>query len=111
MINYLQLNKNKEQKVLTKKVWSELLGCLKDKTPSFKERCREKIDEIGQIYNINIKNTVKEFMNYIIREHIEYVSPKFLTFCETLMHIQETNTNYYKNYFIVQSRDFFLESP
>tara|TARA_Y100001958_G_C21245945_1_gene575997 strand:+ start:2716 stop:3663 length:948 start_codon:yes stop_codon:yes gene_type:complete len=111
MINYLQLNKNKEQKVITKKVWEELFDGLKKPDDNYKNNCREKIDIIGQTYNINIKNTVKEFLNYVIREHHNYVTPKFLTFCETLMHIQETNTTYYKNYFIVQSRDFFLEDP
>ena len=84
MINYLQLNKNKEQKVITKKVWKDLLECLKKQIITIKTNAEKKIDIIGEIYNINIKNTVKEFLNYIIREHIEYISPKFLTFCETL---------------------------
>lgn len=112
MINYLQLNKNKEQIVITEKIWSSLLKLLICDNKNYSDKLvNDKINSIETGYNINIKNIVKEFLNYIIRNHPKYITKRYLDFCETLMHIHEINTNYYKKYFIVQSRNVFLLEP
>ena len=112
MINYLQLNKNKEQIVITEKIWSSLLKLLICDNKNYSDKLvNDKINSIETGYNINIKNIVKEFLNYIIRNHPKYITKRYLDFCEALMHIHEINTNYYKNYFIVQSRNVFLLEP
>lgn len=112
MINYLQLNKNKEQIVITEKIWSSLLNLLLCDNKNYSDKLiNDKINSIETGYNINIKNIVKEFLNYIIRNHPKYITKRYLDFCEALMHIHEINTNYYKKYFIVHSRNVFLLDP
>ena len=112
MINYLQLNKNKEQIVITDKIWNSLLELLICDDKKYSEKLmNDKINSIENGYNINIKNIVKEFLNYIIRNHPKYITKRYLDLCETLMHIHDINTNYYKKYFIVHSRNVLLLEP
>jgi replication factor C subunit 3/5 len=65
---------------------------------------KDKIDNINKFvqlistqYNIDKKNIIKDFLNYIIRNHTKYVSKDFLNFVENLMHsqIQNNNTHIY----------------
>ena len=112
MINYLQLNKNKEQIVITEKVWNSLLELLVCEEKKYSEKLvDEKISSIENGYNINIKNIVKEFLNYIIRNHAKYITKKYLDLCESLMHVHDINMHYYKKYFIVHSRKVLLLAP
>ena len=102
----------KEQIVITEKIWSSLLKLLICDNKNYSDKLvNDKINSIETGYNINIKNIVKEFLNYIIRNHPKYITKRYLDFCEALMHIHEINTNYYKKYFIVQSRNVFLLEP
>ena len=55
------------------------------------------IHKISTEYNIDKKNIINDFLNYIIRNHSKYVSKDFLNFVENLMHsqIQNNNTHVY----------------
>ena len=55
------------------------------------------IHKISAEYNIDKKNIINDFLNYIIRNHSKYVSNDFLNFVENLMHsqIQNNNTHIY----------------
>ena len=55
------------------------------------------IHKISTEYNIDKKNIINDFLNYIIRNHSKYVSKDFLNFVENLMHsqIQNNNTHIY----------------
>jgi hypothetical protein len=39
------------------------------------------------------KNIIKDFLNYIIRNHPKYLNKNFLNFVENLMHSQIQNNN------------------
>jgi len=98
MINYLQSNKHYLQNinVLNETVWLELIELLKIKDTH--KNIIVLLDKLSKKYNMDIKNIIKEFLNYVIREKPEYITKSFLEFTENIMHLKETNINYYKNY-------------
>jgi replication factor C subunit 3/5 len=99
MINFMQSNQdvvkytNQEFKIIDNDIWNNLLNMLINK---------EKIDIIKSYvhfisiqYNIDKKNIIKNFLNYIIRNHSKYLNKNFLNFVENLMHSQIQNNNIY----------------
>jgi DNA polymerase III delta prime subunit len=107
MINFIQSNHNMENETLNiidNNVWEELLN---------KITSREKFENISNYihlisinYNIDKKNIIKDFLNYIIKTHPKYVNNKFLDFVENLMHSQNQNQNTYVNYLISKLSSF-----
>jgi replication factor C subunit 3/5 len=101
MINFIQSNQNLDSKslnIIDSDIWEELLN---------KITTREKLDSIINYiytisinYNIDKKNIIKDFLNYIIKTHPKYVNSKFLDFVENLMHSQNQNNNTHINYSI-----------
>jgi DNA polymerase III delta prime subunit len=112
MINYLQSNKNKDQIVITDDIWSELLTLitLNDKELSGENLVDNYLTTITEGYNIDIKNIIKEFLNFIIRNKDNLITKEFLRFCEILMHMQDVNVTYLKNYFIIKCHKLFSSS-
>jgi replication factor C subunit 3/5 len=98
MINFMQsnqdiVNQDNEFNIIDNDVWENLISKLSK---------REKIDSIKDYvhsisinYNIDKKNIIKDFLNYIIRNHSKYVDNYFLNFVENLMHSQIQNTDIY----------------
>jgi len=96
MINFMQSNKNisNEQAklfIIDNNVWEEIILMINK---------REKIDKIKNYievisiqYNIDKKNIIKDFLNYIIRNHLNCVNAKFLNFIENFMHSQIQNND------------------
>jgi len=101
MINFMQSNHNIDNETLNiidNDVWENLLN---------KINSREKFENIGNYihmisinYNIDKKNIIKDFLNYIIKTHTKYINNKFLDFVENLMHSQNQNQDTYVNYLI-----------
>jgi replication factor C subunit 3/5 len=101
MINFMQSNQNINTELLNiidKNVWNELLNKILN---------REKMDNINIFihsisinYNIDKKNIIKDFLNYIIKNYPKYINCKFLDFVENLMHSQNQNINVNVNYLI-----------
>ncbi len=107
MINFIQSNQNINNdtlKIIDNDIWDILL---------LKINKREKIEVIGNYiqtisinYNIDKKNIVKDFLNYLIKNHAKYVSKDFLDFVENLMHTQNLNYDYFIHYSITRLYDF-----
>ena len=90
--------------IIDNDVWLELINKLKN---------REKIDtvinyinEISINFNIDKKNIIKDFLNYIIRNHNMIINTDFLNFVENLMHSQDTNNNIYIHYSLTRLSSF-----
>jgi replication factor C subunit 3/5 len=96
MINFMQSNQNivkddSQCYIIDNDIWESLIEMLSK---------REKIDNINMFvhnvsiqYNIDKKNIIKDFLNYIIRIHSHYLCSDFLNFVENLMHSQIQNNN------------------
>ena len=107
MINYMQSNQNLigEQKVIGKDVWDKLTGLLADSPTTI--AARSYIDEISHTYNIEIKNLVKDYLNYIIRYRSDYVTNDFLKFAEFVMHMNDPKVEHVKNYSVIRLHGLF----
>lgn len=112
MINFMQSNqdiaKNKDKfaefNIIDNDIWELLLSKLSK---------NENIDAIKTFvhfisieYNIDKKNIIKEFLNYIIRTYPKYLSSDFLYFIENLMHSQIQNNNVHIYYSLLRLSSF-----
>ena len=102
MINYMQSNQHmlNNCQVLTNDVWKNVLTMLKNKTNPADIIYR--LNEISVHYNIERKNIIKNFLNYVIQHHPEYINYKFLDFFEYTTHIQECKTDHLLQYFVLK---------
>ena len=102
MINYMQANQHLIHNchVITNAVWETI-------TKLFKSRAKssiiiDKLNEISLYYNIERKNIIKNYLNYIIRHHPQYITPAFLNFIENVVHTQDCKTEYLLQYFVLK---------
>lgn len=99
MINFMQSNQDivKLQNnepilyIIDSDVWENIISMILNKEDI--EVVKNYIHKISTEYNIDKKNIINDFLNYIIRNHSEYVSNNFLNFVENLMHSQIQNNN------------------
>jgi len=101
MINFIQSNQNVDSgtlNIIDNDIWEELLNkiILREQL----EIITSYIHMISINYNIDKKNIIKDFLNYIIKTHANYVNSTFLDFVENLMHSQNENSNTHINYSI-----------
>jgi replication factor C subunit 3/5 len=112
MINYIQSNQdiikisiNQEKTsmisfhIIDKTVWDDFLDLLSSKKDTRIEDIQMHIYQISTKYNIDKRNIIKDFCNYIIRNKLEIVSSEFLNFVENIIHSQN-NTYHSINYLI-----------
>jgi hypothetical protein len=97
----MQSNQNLENETLNiidNEVWDDLYKKIlrKDKIDDI----RSFIYSISINYNIDKKNIIKDFLNYIIKTDTKNVNSRFLDFVENLMHSQNQNNNAHINYLI-----------
>jgi replication factor C subunit 3/5 len=104
MINYMQSNQHLlgNLNVISNDIWDNLIIEIRDKN---KEHIIKYVYNISESYNVEIKNIIKDFLNYIIRKKTEYVDEHFLNFIEFIMHIQDANINYILNYTILKMKN------
>jgi DNA polymerase III delta prime subunit len=104
MINFMQSNQNMElndYNIIDSNVWSELFELIKIETEL--PKLVTYINEMSIKFNIEKKNIIKDFLNYIIRnKSAELISPKFLSFVENILHFEECKNSYYVNYSLLR---------
>jgi len=99
MINFMQSNQNivdEDIKIIDDSVWFNLYNKIKKGNDI--KKLESFINEISSKYNIDKKNIIKDFLNYIIRNYPSYTNNGFLNFVENLMHSQIQNNNIHINY-------------
>ena len=64
------------------------------------------IHKISIKYNIDKKNIIKDYLNYIIRNKSNLVTSDFLDFVENLLHSQESNNQIFINYSLSRLSSF-----
>ena len=110
MINFMQSNQditNTNFNIIDDNVWGELFSKLEQ---------REKIETICDYvvsirtqYNIDTKNIIKDFLNYIIRNSV--VTPEFLAFVENLIHSENSDNQIHLLYSMSRLSTFLAKSP
>ena len=100
MINFMQSNqhiKDDDFNIIDETVWSSLYSMIIDKSvPRIK--IIGFINTTSSKYNIDKKNIIKDFLNYIIRNKGHQISAPFLNFVENIMHFEDCKNSHYVNY-------------
>ena len=102
MINYMQANQHLIHNchVITNEIWESITQLFKSREKS--SIIIEKLNEISLYYNIERKNIIKNYLNYVIRQHPHYINSAFLNFIENIVHIQDCKTEYLLQYFVLK---------
>jgi hypothetical protein len=93
-----------EHQVIDHSIWKELTESIKG--VNYKN-ATQIFENISITYNIEIKNIIKDYLNYIIRNKPEYINPQFLKFSEFIMHLEESNIDYIKIYTVISLHEIF----
>ena len=119
MINFMQSNQEiiklendpvKQQiyttiRIIDHTIWEQLTYYFKTKSKI--EFIFKYIYEISVQYNIDKKNIIKNYLNYLIRHVPSILSEKFLNFVENIMHIEENNNKLFVYYSLYSLVTFF----
>ena len=119
MINFMQSNQDIVKKLSTdteptnetigfniidNDIWESIIKKISDRDDI--ESICSYIYSISTKYNIDKKNIIKDFLNYIIRNNPKIVTSEFLNFVENLMHSQNINNNSHIYYSISRLASF-----
>jgi replication factor C subunit 3/5 len=117
MINYMQSNQDliHECKIIKNELWVQLTKYFKKNTKNTKNTKNpkiycilKKINTISREYNIEPKNIIKNYLNYIIRNYP--ITTEFLYNIENIMHVQDCKTEHLLNYIIYKLKIFFTQN-
>jgi replication factor C subunit 3/5 len=109
MVNFMQSNQNiivfKNENIINiidNSIWENILYKIKNKESLI--ILNKYIHETSIKYNIDKKNLIKDFLNYIIhnKTNTVNVNTDFLNFVENLIHSQEYNNKIYVNYAVTK---------
>jgi len=112
MINFMQSNQNvldSNFNIIEDDVWMALCEKILKKTGSLDESIKY-VQTVSVNYNIDKKNIIKDFLNYIIRKKTAVLSREFLAFVENMMHLQDCKNTHYINYSLIKIRPLLLEN-
>jgi DNA polymerase III delta prime subunit len=107
MINFLQSNQNsdcQEINIIDENVWSKLYNHLESNIHL--EDIQKYIQTISVQFNIDKKNIIKDFLNYIIIHKPAILSTTFLKLIENIMHNQDCNNSCFIHYSLLRLSSF-----
>ena len=103
MINIMQSTQNIKDTnicIIDNSIWEQLFNKIKNGNDL--ETLILFTNEISYKYNMDKKNIIKDFLNYIIRNK-EYLNiPKYFNFVENIIHFEDCKNNYYVNYSLIK---------
>lgn len=108
MINYMQSNESiiLDNKIIDNSLWITITNIIIKKKAN---NLYNKLYEISQNYNIEIKNIIKYYFNYIIINDKKYICKEFLDIVEYVIHQNDFNSNYIINYIYYSLHDLYLK--
>lgn len=113
MINFMQSNQNikdNDINIIDDSVWKHLYDTIKESRTSEELTIQIRIiNEISAKYNIDKKNIIKDFLNYIIRNYDYIVVSKYLNFVENIVHFEDCKNSYYVNYSLIKLSSLIKE--
>ena len=103
MINFMQSNQNIKDtdiNIIDDSVWDNLYNRIKQGDELTKLALF--INETSFRFNIDKKNIIKDFLNYIIRKYDYVNTPKYFSFVENIIHFEDCKNSYYVNYSLIK---------
>ena len=110
MINFMQSNQNIKDtdiNIIDDTVWENLYNNIKNGDEL--TTMAKQIDEISKKYNIDKKNIIKDFLNYIIRNYHNMICSKYFNFVENIIHFEDCKDSYYVNYSLIKLSSLIKE--
>jgi replication factor C subunit 3/5 len=114
MINFMQSNQHitdDEFNIIDETVWEELYNKIDKSNTKDKSQINSIVNFINTTsskYNIDKKNIIKDFLNYIIRNKKQHICPTFLNFVENIMHFEDCKNSHFVNYSISKLSSLLL---
>jgi len=111
MINFMQSNQNIKEdsiNIIDDAVWNNLHNKIKKGDDI--NVLSLFVNETSLKYNIDKKNIIKDFLNYIIRNCEIKDVPEYLKFVENIIHFEDCKNSYYVNYSLVRLSDLLKDS-
>jgi replication factor C subunit 3/5 len=115
MLNFLQSNQDNIKttiSIINPYLWEKLIKMIQGKdTKDQAQRTRVQnasLNNISLKYNIDKRHCIKEFLNYLIRKHMNLIKNKheFLSFVQECMHVEYIATHIYTGYFFTKIKTF-----
>lgn len=111
MINFMQSNQNIKDEdicIIDDNIWDNLFNKIKvcDDITILKNIT----NDISRRYNIDKKNIIKDFLNYIIRNKEALNTPEYFNFVENIIHFEDCKNSYYVNYSLIKLSRLLKES-
>jgi DNA polymerase III delta prime subunit len=106
MINFIQLNQNvivQQSNIINNELWKKMYDLFEEKyeeKETQKIKIKKFINHLSIQYNIDKKQIIKDYYNYLILNHLEQVTPETLDKMEIVIHNYDCNINVLINYFI-----------
>ena len=109
MINYIHSNYHNitNNSIISHSTWEKLTISIKNKDKYNENKSISLFYDISNEYNIDIKNIIKDYLNYIIHNKPEYLSSSFLKFTEFVIHLVNPNNIQIINYIVFKLNYFF----
>ena len=99
MLNFMQSNQNikdEDFNIIDNNVWDSLTKKLAKREKL--ETISTFVQYISNNYNIDKKNIIKDYLNYMIRKKPSIINADFMEFVENIMHFQDCKNTHYINY-------------
>ena len=103
MINFMQTNQNIKDEdlcIIDDSVWDDLFNRIKKGETLLSLNVFT--NDISRRYNIDKKNIIKDFLNYIIRVKENLNIPEYFNFVENIIHFEDCKNSYYVNYSLIK---------
>lgn len=97
MINYIQLNNDTKNIIISNKTWEETIKKLKS---GKNEKITNYINDNCTKYNINLKSYLIEFFNYILSKKKYSLNTEWLNNIQYIIHNNNVDDEYILDYFI-----------
>ena len=108
MINYLQSNQHKNfitDKIITNDFWEELINYLKQNKSN--EKLIKFIEQKSIDFNIDKKNFLKFFINYLLNNKEYSLHDKWISVFAKIIHTC-SNIDYIINYFLLKLKELYI---
>ena len=98
MINFIQLHQSyecMESNIITNDIWNKMKDIINNTSS---DNLQSYIHEVSVQYNIDKKTIIKDYFNYIVRNHPELINTTYLTNIEVVLHATGINSSNMINY-------------
>jgi replication factor C subunit 3/5 len=107
MINFMQSNQHITENnfsIIDEQIWENIFNKLVNNIEIL--IINQLIQNISIKYNMNVKNIIKDFLNFIIRKKTHLITSEFLSFVENFMHSEDCKNEYYIQYSLLRLHYF-----